>query len=122
MKRILKNIVLVALFALPSTLLFSQDEPEFRPTPKWISDKGYWIIESNIKSPDTAIIHFYNNEDIQVYSEIVEGITLNLKKRKTLMGLKKVLDESLVAWEQSHVSKDNAQLVRAVLKPKANNW
>jgi hypothetical protein len=117
MKKVLKSFAMLALFTLVSSILFAQEKEEFiRSTPRWISDRGYWVIESNIKTPDTSVVHFYNNNNLEVYAEKLQGITLNLKKRKTLMGLKKVLDESLVAWEQSHLSKDNTQLVANVLK------
>src|SRR5438128_6197069 len=112
MKKVLQIAALLALFTVASTTMFAQEnDREVRSIPKWISDKGFWIIESNIKTPDTSVIHFYNNDNVQVYSEKMEGITLNLKKRKTLMRLKKALEESLLAWDKSHLSKDNAQLV-----------
>ena len=122
MRKIIRTAILIAVFAFTSTLLLAQEETFTPSTPRWISDKGYWIIESNIKSPDTATVHFYNNDNVRIYSEKVEGITLNLKKRKTLMGLKKVLEQSLLAWQESHVSKDNAQLVSNILIRKTKGW
>ncbi len=114
MKKILKTFTLLLTFVLSSSVLMAQEEES--STPKWISDKGFWIIESNVKTPDTSVIHFYNNDKVEIYSEQVQGITLNLKKRKTLMGLKKVLDESVVAWQQSHLSRENKQLVSNILQ------
>lgn len=117
MRSVLKSVASLALFTLVSSILFAQEnDGTTHSTPGWISDKGYWVIESNIKMPDTSVIHFYNNKNLEVYTEKLQGITLNLKKRKTLMGLKKVLDRSLIAWEQSHRSKDDAQLVSNILK------
>src|SRR3954462_4742300 len=103
MKKILKTgMMMIVLFAFVSTLARAQDETFTPSVPKWISDKGYWVIESNIKSPDTSIVHFYNNDQVQIYSENLQGIRLNLKKKKTLTGLKEVLEHSLLAWQQSH--------------------
>jgi len=117
MKKILKKVAILAISTLVSSFVFGQEnEAPIHSLPKWISGKGYWIIESNIKTPDTSIIHFYNNNNIEVYSEKLQGITLNLKKRKTLMRLKKALETSLLASEQWHLSKDNVQLVATMLK------
>lgn len=114
MKKIIKTVIMLLPFALVSTVMFAQQTGAVSSTPKWISDKGFWIIENNIKTPDTSIIHFYNNDNIEVYSEKVEGIIINLKKRKTLMRLKKALDQSLFVWKQSQVKKDSVQLVRNI--------
>ena len=117
MRKILKTAMTFVAGILASITMFAQEnEVATSSYPKWICDKGYWVVESNIKTPGNAVIRFYNNDNIQVYSEKVEGMTINLKKRKTLMRLKKVLDEALIAWQQSHLSKDNAELVKAIFK------
>lgn len=117
MRKILKAAAMLAVCTLTSIIMFAQENGPVRASiPKWISDKGYWVIETNIKTPDKSVVHFYNNNNIEVYSEKVQGIILNPKKRKTLMGLKKVLDQSLLAWQQSHLSKDSAQLVKNIFK------
>jgi hypothetical protein len=116
MKKILKTVTIITAFTISSSLLYARENKETKiHTPKWVSDKGYWVIESNIKTPDTSIIHFYTNDNTKVYSEKVEGITLNLKKRKTLMGLKKALEASLLAYQQPQLT-DNASLVRNILR------
>ena len=107
---------MLALFIVAATASYAQEPEEATPKPKWVSDKGFWIIESNLKTPETAVIHFYNNEKVLVYSEKVEGVQLNIKKRKTLMSLKKALDESLVAYETTKLSKQNVDLVKNILK------
>lgn len=114
MKKIFKTSALLVALTFSSIMLMAQDQEEFAGIPKWIPEKGYWIIENNMKTPDTAIIHFYNNEGQQVYFEKVQGIKFNLNKRKTLMRLREVLDRALITWDQSHTSKDNAGLVRNV--------
>jgi hypothetical protein len=66
-----------------------------RSIPRWISDKGYWVAESNVHTPTQCTIRFYNNDHVMVYSEKVEGIKLKLQKRKVKMNLKKVLESSI---------------------------
>lgn len=96
-------------FALLTSLVISahtamaQDEatvgqPRF---PKWISEKGYWVIESNIKTPKSSIVRFYTNDRHLIYTEKVEGVKLNVKKKKTLMNLKNVLEKVVYAWEKN---------------------
>ncbi|WP_410971329.1 hypothetical protein, partial [Salmonella sp. SAL04269] len=40
-----------------------EEETRVITTPKWVSEKGYWIIESNIKTPETSIVYFYTNDN-----------------------------------------------------------
>jgi hypothetical protein len=84
--------------------------------PKWLSEKGYWIIESNIKTPQNSIVYFYTNENELMYKEKIEGIKINLKKRKVLLNLKKVLEQSIISWEEQHVLKEDEKLLATGLK------
>ena len=122
MNKIFGKAVLLVVFVMPSFMVFAQEETESHATPRWISDKGYWIIESNIKIPGSSVIHFYNNNNQEVYSEKVEGITLNLKKRKTLMRLKKALEQSVDASEQPGMAKMNTELVSNIFNRKQKSW
>jgi hypothetical protein len=74
------------------------------------------VVENNIKTLDTFTVYFYNNEGAMVYKEKVAGVKLNIKNRKTLMRLRRVLDQSVVAWKNNHLVKDDSTLVAAVLK------
>lgn len=72
---------------------------------------GYWVVENNIKTPKSSIIYFYNNNQQLVYRENVEGIRINASRRKVQLRLKHILEESVTAWEQQHISKENQMLV-----------
>ena len=87
-------------------------------TPKWVSDKGWWVVESNIHSPKQHIVYFYNNDGTLVYKEKVEGLRLNPNKRIIKMELKQVLETSVLAWEKQHQSKENESLVINRLRKK----
>jgi hypothetical protein len=92
---------------------FSQNS---RGTPRWVSEKGYWVVESNIHSPKKHIIRFYNNENSLVYTETLTNVKLNPYKRKTKMKLKKILESSVVAREKQQTRREEGILVNAILK------
>lgn len=107
-------ILLVSL----STTSFAQEQPASKKqnSPRWVSDKGYWVVESNIKTPRTNTIYFYTTDNVLVYKENVEGMKIRLNRTKVLMRLKNVLDQSVTAWQEQHISKENQMLVAIALK------
>ena len=118
MKTNLKFIVLLAalLSAALGSIAQEEEQPVPQQIPRWISDKGYWVVESNLKTPLNSIIHFYNNDNILVYREKVEGVRINLNRNRTKMRLKKILEQSIIAWERDHQPKQNEQWVARVLR------
>jgi hypothetical protein len=103
----------ILLSALLTTTLVSIAQDEAQPVPqsipRWISEKGYWVIESNVKTPFNSIIHFYNNDNVLVYRERVEGVRINLNRTRTKMRLKKILEQSILAWQKDHLPKQDEQ-------------
>jgi len=117
----MKNVITTAaLFLFITTSLTSLAQDEAQPVPqripRWISDKGYWVVESNVKTPFNSIIHFYNNDNVLVYREKVDGVKINLNKSRTKMRLKKILEQSIVAYEKNHAITENEQWVAKALK------
>jgi hypothetical protein len=108
----------ILIFLSTSLVSFAQDEEQTQPqrNPRWISDKGYWVIESNVKTPYHSVIHFYNNENVLVYREKVDGMKINLNRNRTKMRLKKILEQSIVAWEKNHVPREDQQWVANALR------
>ena len=108
---VILSLLSMGTFAQP---VVSQDEekPKF---PRWVSDKGYWVIESNIKYPKDYIIRFYNTDNTLVYKETLAGVKLNLKKTKVKMKLKRILESSVVAWEMKMKTIEELELVKSVL-------
>jgi hypothetical protein len=94
--------------------VFAQVKP--RVIPEWASDKGWWMVESNIHTPKQHIVYFYNNDGVLVYKEKIEGIRLKPNKRTIKMHLKQVLETSVLAWEKQHKVKENESLVENSLK------
>ncbi len=117
----MKNVISAAtflLFLVSSITGFAQDEAQSVPQriPRWISEKGYWVVESNVKTPLNSVIHFYNNDNVLVYRERVDGVKINLNKDRTKMRLKKILEQSIVAYEKSHTITENEQWVVKALR------
>lgn len=81
------------------------------PVPKWMSQKGFWVIQSNLHSPKKATIYFYTNTQELVYKEQVNGKRINPDRLKTRKHLESVLVESIIAWQKEGVAKENQQLV-----------
>lgn len=81
-------------------------------TPKWVSEKGYWVVEGNVKTPLDHTIRFYNNENMLVYTESLKGMKLNTNKRKVKMKLKKALESAIIAWESKNEKLDGMALVK----------
>jgi len=121
MKKSIKQLFVIAGLLLLGVAATAQQEEvstTASATPRWVSAKGYWVVESNIKSPKSSVIRFYNNEHTMVYSEKIEGVALKLQRRKVKMHLKKVLESSVVAWEANRSASENeGWVVNARHKP-----
>lgn len=108
---------IISFTAAAQTERASQTEPLLNPgTPSWLSDRGYWVVESNVKTPRKSIVHFYNNDHVVVYREKVEGIRINLNRKKTLYRLKAALEQAIVAWEKEKILKENEEIVANALR------
>ncbi|MEO6731082.1 MAG: hypothetical protein ABIN01_07680 [Ferruginibacter sp.] len=117
MKKIRKISLLLLLIGCVSMVNAQATERNTSPkSPKWVSDKGFWVIETNIKTPRHSIVHFYTNEKQHVYQEQVDNVVLNVKKRRTLMKLKRVLDKVMYEWQTNDVVEDQKQLIAVLGK------
>ncbi|PZQ99010.1 MAG: hypothetical protein DI539_28865, partial [Flavobacterium psychrophilum] len=82
-KRANQLIAIICLMMMHATVFAQDDQPTGGPTvPRYVSEKGYWVAESNINVPKQYTIHFYNNDHVEVYKEKVEGVVLKLQRRK----------------------------------------
>lgn len=107
-----KYFLAIMLVVVVTSISYSQKNEK----PKWLSQKGYWIVESNIKTPKSSVIYFYNNDNVMVYKENVEGLKVKINRTKVKMSLKKILEQSVTAWEQKHISRENDYLVATALR------
>lgn len=112
-----KNLFVTLLMGLLiQAASFAQDKP--RVSPDWVSDKGWWVVESNIHIRKECIIYFYNRDGVLVYKEKIEGLRINAAKRSTRLQLKQVLETSVLSWEKKHQFKENEALVINSLRKK----
>ena len=111
MKKI-KQIVLVVSMLTITGLAFAPktNNNSGANNPSWVSDKGFWVIETNVKTPKSSIVHFYKNDRQLIYSEKVEGRKLKVKRKRTLVQLKNALVKAIYAWEKHGEVKDQALL------------
>ena len=111
MKQI-KFLILAVIVCLGTLIANAQDSAK---PPRWVSDKGYWVVESNIHQPLENIVSFYTTDDILIYKEIVSGKKLDTRKTSIKMKLKKALEASVTAWQQQKQPDSNQALVKAFL-------
>jgi hypothetical protein len=94
MKKILSTLsagLILWLSALPAT---AQDD--VRPAPSWVSDIGFWVVESHA---DSSIVYFYNNDHRLVYAERLHGV-LNVDRRKTKLRLTRELEQAVMDFSR----------------------
>jgi hypothetical protein len=114
MKHSLKALLLSVTFSLFAFPVFSQDNgPRI---PKWHSEKGYWVVESNIHAPLDHVVRFYNNDNVLLYRETLTNTRLDPSKRSVKMKLKKVLEAAVIAWEQKKATVNDQAYLAAILK------
>lgn len=111
----MKKMLLVFAIVIAATG-FKATAQSTAKTPKWISDKGYWVLEDNKKGNSFSVINFYNNDNQLVYREKLIGTSLNINKKKTLMKLKDALEASIVAWDEKHTLREDEAIVAKVLQ------
>jgi len=110
MKKITARYLATAILIFASFCSFSQDNDH--GTPAWVSDKGYWVVETNIHQPLQYTIRFYNNEHTIIGIKDVSGKKMNIKRRRVKMQLKSMLESSLTAWAVQHPAAGNTDLAK----------
>lgn len=115
-KQLYRFILAASLLSTGMAAVAQEEEPTPRPTtPRWVSGKGYWVVESNIHIPRQYTVRFYNNDQLLVYKEQLQGVQLKLERRKVKMNLKRVLEAAVLAWEKQRQVKENEGWVTAAL-------
>ncbi len=116
MKKTFYTLSFTLVFICFSIAANAQGAEKSPRCPKWVSADGYWNVVSNVHTPKTNTIYFYNNQEQLVYTEKMDNIVLNLNKRKVRMNLKKVLDQSLLAFNNNQRAAENEMLVKNLIK------
>ena len=112
-------------FFLITCLLFGnivmaqhQEDGHTPVKPRWYSEKGFWVVETNLKTPQNSIVNFYTADRKLIYTEKVTGVVLNTNKRKTLMKLKRVLEKVAYDWETNGVVQGTGELTAILTNKK----
>ena len=100
MKHVFLTAIITALSLFLSATVNAQSDNDKPELPKWISSKGYWVVENNKKAPKDAIVYFYTNENLLVYKEEIRNQKLKLNKKKILLRLKTALEEAVSRYEK----------------------
>jgi len=111
------SFIVLTLIAIGS---IAQNHNKAQPViPRWVSEKGYWVVETNTHYPLDHIVSFYNNNNVLLYKETLKGVKLNPDKRKVKMKLKKVLDSVVMARDKKKdadpLSNKEFALVKSIL-------
>jgi hypothetical protein len=101
-------ILLIFFIFLGNSTLKAQSKSE---APKWMCEKGYWVILSNVKTPKNCTIYFYTTQHQLVYKEVVSGKRINIEKTSIRKHLEAVLNQAIAAWQKEGIVKENQQLV-----------
>lgn len=72
---------------------------------------GYWVVESNIKTPKEATVLFYSNDNKLIYKENITGIKLKPAKKKTVVKLNEALQQALTRYEADNKMAGNQNLL-----------
>ncbi len=113
MKQAFKTWITAAILLLLVNNAFAQSKKKTVP---WVSDKGYWVLESNLHTPLKHTVRFYTSENVLMYTEKLEGVKLNADKRKIKMKLKKALELSALTWDKNKGPDADKNYVIAMLR------
>jgi hypothetical protein len=114
MKQPFKLLLAISVFSFFAAAACAQRDS--LSSPPWVSDKGYWTLESNVHTPKNHIIRFYNYDNKLVYTEHLQGVILNLNKRKTKMKLKNALEATMLRLANLKQPEADKDYVVAILK------
>ncbi len=76
--------------------------------------QGFWVIESNVKSPQIQVVKFYNSEQQLIYQEPYERKILNYSRKR----IRKILDSALVTVLKNKDGKDELMNMANVINKK----
>ena len=85
----LKNTLIIASLMILSCV--GTALPSEAAIPYTTPDTGYWVVESNQLTRDYTVIRFYDSQHRLLYEENLEGVYLNIKKRRHVKMLNKTL-------------------------------
>jgi hypothetical protein len=113
-----KNFVLAASFVCACGVASAQVETVNRRTPRFVSEKGYWVIKSNINQPREAVVYFYTLQHELVYEEEVKNAKLNINRSRVKMRLKKALEQAIAIHERGGPGSKDEKIIASLFRKK----
>ena len=95
-----KSIIPMTIFSLLISLCSLQSSAQKKI--KYIPDKGFWVLISNIHQKKVITVQFYNDENNLMYQETVTNVKLDINRRKVRHKLYNALNEAYQIWEVTH--------------------
>lgn len=111
MKIFLKAIVSIIAILIISNSAYTQSKT-------YTSEKGFWVIVSDIHNKKNNTIQFYDNNSNLIYEEKITGISINIKRKKNLRILKDGLEKAIAYWAQNHEVIKNGEIVAVLIHKK----
>lgn len=110
---------LLAVFCCCSTFIaVAQENEPVATTPRYVSKKGFWVVQSNTNKPTSSTIYFYTMNNQLLYKEEMDGVRLNLNRNKVKMRLKRALEKTIDAHERGELTAANDRIVASVFHTK----
>jgi hypothetical protein len=94
MKKMLKEIMAIIAMVVIAGTADAQNNAGSK-TPEWVSEKGYWVVQSNRNNPLEHTVFFYDKENNLVSVQAFKGEKLDPTKKKTKNKLRKALEAAL---------------------------
>ena len=79
-------------------------------------DNGFWQVITKETGEARTTVRFYDLQKHLIYEEQLEGVRLDVGRRKTCRLLNKVLKTALVAWEDNRRMTPDRGIVAAVFR------
>jgi hypothetical protein len=62
-------------------------------------NSAYWVVETNVKQQTFSIVRIYNHQHELIYQERIEGVCLDISKRRH----KRILDQTLASFTEQRI-------------------
>ena len=95
MKKVFGLFALILLLLAAGLTVRAQEEETSaaqKNPPRWVSAKGYWMVESNVHQRRHSCVYFYTNEGVLLHKETIDGKKLVVKRNRTKVKLKTALE------------------------------
>src|SRR5512138_20255 len=108
------RLIAVLLFLFILNFSFAQNGRS--KAPRWVPNEGSWVVEQNENQPRHNIIRFYNEQHELIYTETLDGISLDVQRKKVKMKLKKLLENRIVSWSMNKTKETDKGYVAAAFR------